>query len=809
MLSTLILLQYNNYYQRYIKTEETLSDYLDSEVYRQTNCNFNPGDGINTTHVFNQATDDADYLLVLDETNNINSRWFIIESVRNLKGQYTVTLHRDVVADYKDKILDAQCFVEKGIVNDNDVAIFNNENVEFNQIKTGETLLKDNTDCQWIVGYYARYTNDDNGNKVVTTIKGETVNSANQIVANRVAGIANWEYYKYITNNFICTPETISYYNIMRNTSSTEWYNTSIVNLYPTKDDTYNGYLQYTDSRQASYAYKTKEQITKTAPTKFKYYTNEFHTKSKTIIDWHNEEETAKFLALANSNILDTNTNILYNITLTRQDNDIFASRFTRADIPLNSSLDQQLLQAFSDADIIATSATRPAAQLVVQSDLYKLTLTAIPNYTASYNIGQGRLFTVDAPYDIFAIPYSDTFKFTGNGTTITTSKTIALGVANDIATLIPSNTVYDIQLLPYCPFDTSSYLKGQYTSNDNKEYSWITDKDKNKVGVIFNISKSDITFNIPLEITVKDVKMDNATKFCRLVSPNYNGQFEFTPAKNNGVSYINVDMTVKPYSPYIHLNPNFGRLYGSDYNDARGLICGGDFSLPVVSDAWKNYQITNKNYQDIFNRQIENMEFNNSIARIQDRINAVTGTIAGGGAGAFAGSAFGSVGAIAGAAVGTVASAVGGIADITLNEKLRNETLDYTKDLFGMNMSNIKALPNSLTRVSSFNYNNKGFPFIEYYDCTDEEKLAFANKIKFNGMTVNRIGKLKDYLNTWYYPAGNASQALVSVYHPYIKGKLIRFDDQLDYIENPLYGDYHLWQAIADEINKGVYILA
>ena len=48
-----------------------------------------------------------------------------------------------------------------------------------------------------------------------------------------------------------------------------------------------------------------------------------------------------------------------------------------------------------------------------------------------------------------------------------------------------------------------------------------------------------------------------------------------------------------------------------------------------------------------------------------------------------------------------------------------------------------------------------------------------------------------------------------MSVYHPYIKGKLIRFDEQLDYIENPLYGDYHLWQAIADEINKGVYILA
>ena len=784
MLNTLVLLRYNNYYARRLKKEATLQAYLQHQVLQFSNVNFNPNDGVNATHVINQPTDMSNYMLVLDEANNIISRWFILEAKRNLNGQYTIQLRRDLWADYTTDIMNATTFVEKGIAKDSDTAIFNDEQVAFNQIKQGESFLKDNTDCQWLVGYYARYNNDDQGNKAVVTLKGEAVNTGDQVIVNRVAGIANWEYYKYITDNFIGTPTTIQYDTIMRNTSSTEWYNTSIVNLYPTKTDSYNGYLQYTDSRQASYAYDTKEQITKTAPTKFKYYTNDFHSKSKTVIDWHTEKETADFLSLNGSNILDTTTSILYSITLTRLDN-TYDSRFTHADIPLNSSLDQQLLQAFSDADITATSATRPATKLSVQSDIYKLTLTVIPNYTASYDIKQGRLFTTDAPYDVFAIPYSDTFQFTGNGTTITCSKDIAMAVATDIATLITSNTVYDIQLLPFCPFDTSAYLKGQYTSNDSKEYSWITNKNKEKVGVIFNISKSDITFNIPLTITVNNVKMDNATKFCRLVSPNYNGQFEFTPAKNNGVSYINVDMTVKPYNPYIHLNPNFGRLYGADYNDARGLICGGDFSIPVVNDQWKTYQINNKNYQSMFDRQIENMEVNNKFAQISDITNAIGGTLAGG----TAGSIMGGVGGLVG---GGAASAIAGVADIFTNAAVRQEALDYTKDQFGMQMGNIKALPNSLVKVSSFNYNNKGFPIVEYYDCNEDEKIAFAKKIMYNGMTINRIDTFNTYKGTWSY-------STVSITKPYLKGRLIRFNTEVD-------GDTHLWNAIAEEMYKGVY---
>ena len=74
-----------------------------------------------------------------------------------------------------------------------------------------------------------------------------------------------------------------------------------------------------------------------------------------------------------------------------------------------------------------------------------------------------------------------------------------------------------------------------------------------------------------------------------RLCSGNYQGIFEFNAAKSYGVEGFRVDCTFKPYNPYIHVVPKLGGLYGSqfaEFKDARGLICGGDFSLAQLSNA-------------------------------------------------------------------------------------------------------------------------------------------------------------------------------------------------------------------------------
>ena len=273
-----------------------------------------------------------------------------------------------------------------------------------------------------------------------------------------------------------------------------------------------------------------------------------------------------------------------------------------------------------------------------------------------------------------------------------------------------------------------------------------------------------------------------------RLCSPNYADIFEFNAAKNNGVTKFIVDLTYKPFTPYIHVCPDFGGLYGNnrweDRETPRGLICGGDFSITALTDAFETYALQNKNYQLSFQRQIQNMEVSNSIQRQLEIASAISGSVSGAASGSLVGSLGGPVGAVIGGVVGGVVSAAGGALDYSFNEKLRNEALDYTKDQFGYQLGNIKALPDTLAKLTTFTANNFIYPILEYYTCTDEEKQALQDKIKYNGMTVMRIGTINQFLQS--EPS-------------YIKGKLIRLESVRD--------DYHMIKSIAEELYKGVFI--
>lgn len=136
------------------------------------------------------------------------------------------------------------------------------------------------------------------------------------------------------------------------------------------------------------------------------------------------------------------------------------------------------------------------------------------------------------------------------------------------------------------------------------------------------------------------------------------------------------------------------------------------------------------------------------------------------------------------GIAVGAV-SAGFGVADAVINDKLRKDQLDKTKDLFNYNLQNIQALPYSLAKSSSFNINSKYVPFLEFYTCTEEEKQTLLDKIKWQGMTIMRTGYIPDYLNT------NSDET-------YIEANPIRL---------LIKEDAHTAQEIAKELSMGVYI--
>lgn len=393
----------------------------------------------------------------------------------------------------------------------------------------------------------------------------------------------------------------------------------------------------------------------------------------------------------------------------------------------------------------------------------------------------------------MFCIPYGSV-KIVSSTSTITTQEGVGAAIAIQIGPKIAEEegiaNIFDVQLLPYCPVRNLVDVNGSIITRADTFVQYIKDSSDNKLSAMFWCYNSSFNFDIPYSIPVKssalEKKIETETSFHRLCSPNYNGIFEFDAQKNNGVSVIHVSCTYKPFNPYIHLRPDFGGLYGLDLEkDSRGLICGGDFSLAQISDAWANYELNNKNYENIFNRQISNLNVNNSVQREQEMWNIISGTVSGVSSGAIAGGLTGNpyiaaVGAVAGGGL----SLAGGLRDRALNETLREEQIDYQRDMYGYQLGNIQAIPQSLSKTSAFAYDNKLFPFIEYYSCSSEEKLALRYKLQWNGMTVMSIGAISQY-----------KQANRS----FIKGTIIRLSD--------LDEDYHIAAEIKNEIQKGVFI--
>ena len=284
--------------------------------------------------------------------------------------------------------------------------------------------------------------------------------------------------------------------------------------------------------------------------------------------------------------------------------------------------------------------------------------------------------------------------------------------------------------------------------------------------------------------------KLANECDLVRIVSQNYSAIFEFSPAKSGGVDGFLADCTYKPWSPYIHILPKLKGLYGDNFvsiDDARGLICGGDMSLPQLSNEWANYQLQNKTYQEMFDRQIKNMDVQNDVNRQGALAQAILAPITGVAAGASAASKIsdGLGGTIAGGLAGAIGGGITAGVDYANTLRLIEENRQYAIDMYGYNLQNIQAVPTSLTKTSALTYNTRVWPFIEYYTCTEAERKALKDKMKYNGMTIMKVCQLSDYL------LGEDN---------FYKGQLIRLPDYVRI-------DGHMAFEIYNELNKGVYL--
>lgn len=759
-LYDIYFLNYNNYFNKTIKRHDTLQEYLNETGYigGVQGRNFDFADGVNTTHIENWEYGNPNYAVVVD-MDGVLSRWFVIEQDKTRGGQFKFTLKRDVVADNIDVVLNSPAFIEKATIQQSDPFIFNDEGMKVNQILRSQTKLKDETNLAWICAYIPHHKTIANDPWYDRPVNASVSNpQANLEYESMQDFEADFESGKLYLNNF-----TISYqapgdtkrifysrenrtqnsYGIAPNTSNNYWYT---LNSAEASSTTYNeAYLGILGDNPTYYsANGIWDKISK--------FRNKRVKISDTIymltIEEHRINNTTAYFTPSTSNLY-------------------IRLKATQGQLTENGNKEQIVkVESLQLIELIPT-------------------LTPIIDQSAHFTLSTSRRSCIDQAFDMLAFPYNpdndaDAIPIKIGGTTINLDSQAMLNIATRLSETWGNEVVYDVQILPYCPCRDLINVDAIELSNGDagSKYTAIKDNQNQTIGVCLYARQTSDTFNIEYEIPFEDGKVQIMSEMYRLCSPNYASAYELRPFENYGINYFNVDFTYLPYQPYIKLNPNFKGLNGVETNDSRGLILGGNYSITTLNSAWANYQLNNSNYQAIFDRQIQNAKTNYKYNRVES---ITSGLLGGLGTSVASGIATGNAGV--GVAMG-VANAGGLVADQVLNNLKYKESQSYAKDMFNYNLQNVQAQPETISKLTSFNYNSMYFPFVEFYSCSEEEKEAIENKLRYNGMTIMRIGKINDY---------------VLDQESYIQAQMIRLEGLED--------DYHMSVEIADAIKRGIYI--
>lgn len=829
MLKTILLTENFPYSSRRVLCFDPASNWGAFDSYRSENgisdallykkgFNFDEGDGLETDMLFDNPPERANYVFVFDEAGtSFLSRWFVISKTRTTNyasNQYSFHLKRDVLADFSSVWLKTPAFIQKGTIQSNiSPLLFNKEDMTFNQVKMGEYPLPDESGVQWIVGYIARNADlTDSAKKLngaVVTFQDAEAPVANAMEFDSVdslskaIGVDINKKFAAMQSGYVTVAAT---YVVSASAKPMPIDLTKDVGgAYSTGLKVFSHGekrgLEYSKSVTAEEALSSlnaqtviSQSIGMTAVTLKDY---------AALSAW--DSRTVYIAALKKNYIVSLSSSV--------------PSTAKRSYQPAASSTAFQTVKgsvATSGSDFTSTGGLAEGDVTVgyVLSGEFALTLVPVSDGAMQVSLLSPTLrpHLEDAPFDMFCIPYADDAKVETELGALAISKSEAWNAAVALVENLSQGT-YDLQLLPYCPnrdllkADDSSYPAKCHISTSGMEvdyaYTGTVSRDSSTGEVTefsrkapacpivwcrrssfsFRIWPGNLpsTFAYPLD--PEEVKVRDETESARLVSPNLAGGFDFSPMMNCGVAGFRADCTYKPFNPYIHIAPIFAFMYGGDFGDARGLVCGGDFSLPRITDSWESYQQSNKNYQSIFDREIQNLQVTQKYQKISDVAGAVAGAFQGASSGALAGSAAGPVGAAVGGIVGGTASAIAGGIDLAMGDRMRAEAIDYRKDLFGYQLGNIRALPQSLAKTAAQNANNRPFPFVEWYRASNEEIAALRSKIEYDGMSVGVVAEPAEYMAN----GGFIQCALAGA--------------------TPAGVDSRLWNELGNELLKGAYV--
>ncbi len=777
----LYLLEYNNYYNRVLKVLEydDISSITKKVTYTDYNFDFN--DGLTTKIIVNLYDYIASQLNYVFAKNthrqeagvgiHLYSRWFILGIKKMRTGQYELYLKRDLLADYKSEIMSAPCFVEKGYCNIDDPAFFNDEHIDVNRIITKETPIKDEMGLPWIVAYITKGT----GWESTTPIKynnGErqTPYATFFSTASALNMMGNGYYYntdksakfEMIVSGYegsTATTAVTKYYQFETNTSGTT-LKLGIKSLYGATTYSYGKTIS-----QPIYSYSTNLRD---------YACQAIGVNYVSVLP--GDQYNGKIVKCGDS---------YYKVKVSYTSETVTKTASFTTALNLYNAIQKNMLTYLpSTVSTTGTFGIRCVALKctvtlteVYQYNQYSTYLTSDRNHCDSFDI-----LATPLPKELY---YFRTNGSTDRAVSVSAEKLI-MSFYGSLSEYLSTERVYDVQVIPYNPIpslytgvrlDLSALTSGEdFIVDGSSTFPILYLTNNNIETIIENTDNASLNPDIQKEYFL-------SRKF-RLIAPNFSNTYDLPVYENKGINSFHVDMTLLPYQSYLRIRPTFQYLNGIEEDDSRGLVVGGSLSLTQLSSAWANYQYSNMNYEAIQNTSIEFTKYQYELQNKKNLISGVANAVSNGISGAVGGGLVGGIpGAIGGGITSLATSTIGLGLDQKYDRELQAKTLDYTKDMYQLNLGNIKGQTPTLSKLTALNVCYKWWPYIEQSDCTETELNAIWNKLKYNGMTINRIGKLEDFTRKGY--------------ECYIKGKIIRLE-----LEN-----FEIVNAIAEEVNQGFYI--
>lgn len=376
----------------------------------------------------------------------------------------------------------------------------------------------------------------------------------------------------------------------------------------------------------------------------------------------------------------------------------------------------------------------------------------------------------VDEPFVINIIPlYNCTLNINGEKKQI--DKEQAFYVFNELISLTSGTNalLVDAQIYPYCPDLTATY--------------------QDVLGVpIFETLSTSYSRQVTLTVQAfKDIKKDYICREYSIISPEQSNKtfFEYYDYTNNNYSDILNEQNNHPLTCYIKtalkpytiissfvISPEPDSLMGQTYDsDLRGCQpTGGGFECSISTDQFQQYVRNNSNYNNMFELQKQELQKQHEVELKNEKISKTINTISATMMGAIGGASLGGNSKIASTALGLAgASLAGGVVSSSMQEQINinNELRQYEETLlqqrFDLEIGTIKNLPNSISRISSFNniLMNDFCYVLEIYECSEEEKNIVD---VFLNMYAYELGIYDYFIN--YCQANN-----------FIKGQLITSD--------------------------------